>query len=251
MRICKRCKRELDDSNFSSARAMCYECKAKSRCEAIKKHSRKSNERCRIWYNDNRERILGEQRYAYKSDPIFHEAVCEKNKNWRDRHKERISQHDKEYREKNRNILSKKKREYYERNREAIIERSKGSRRIYYLKNKDACKKRSRDYNNKNREKRNAAAKIWRDKNHNKIKVWRKVSVMKWRVHNPAKFKAHQKLHKAVLRGKIEKPHVCEWCGKYEDNTRDIIGHHADYSKPLSVNWFCRKCHGKMHRKET
>jgi hypothetical protein len=34
----------------------------------------------------------------------------------------------------------------------------------------------------------------------------------------------------------------CEVCGKFQ-----TVAHHPDYSKPLSVQWLCRKCHLEVH----
>lgn len=47
--------------------------------------------------------------------------------------------------------------------------------------------------------------------------------------------------NKSLKRGKlIRKP--CEKCG---DSKAEM--HHEDYSKPLDVNWLCRKCHLELH----
>ena len=39
------------------------------------------------------------------------------------------------------------------------------------------------------------------------------------------------------------RPELCEWCGV----RRAIDGHHADYAKPLDVDWLCRECHSEFH----
>lgn len=63
---------------------------------------------------------------------------------------------------------------------------------------------------------------------------------------NPEKRQAHNILNNAIRSGILEKPRKCEVCG----NTKHRIhGHHADYSKPLNVNWLCPPCHTKEHRK--
>jgi len=65
-----------------------------------------------------------------------------------------------------------------------------------------------------------------------------------WDKLNPDKRRTHQKVHKAVKSGTLEKPECCEAC----DNTTNIVGHHEDYDKPLEVLWLCRRCHGMLHR---
>lgn len=50
----------------------------------------------------------------------------------------------------------------------------------------------------------------------------------------------------AVSKGQISKASSCERCGA-EGETH---GHHADYSRPLDVEWLCRVCHGREHRSE-
>ena len=51
---------------------------------------------------------------------------------------------------------------------------------------------------------------------------------------------ARQKLNAAVKNGKIQKPKLCEQCGK----SKKLTAHHPDYSKPLDVIWLCYECHG-------
>lgn len=57
------------------------------------------------------------------------------------------------------------------------------------------------------------------------------------------KYKANFAVNNAVAQGKLIKPSVCECCGE----SGRIHGHHADYSKPLQVNWLCKKCHAAIH----
>lgn len=51
----------------------------------------------------------------------------------------------------------------------------------------------------------------------------------------------------AALRyGAIKRPDACSQCAA----TGCVIdGHHADYDKPLDVEWLCRKCHKRRHVK--
>lgn len=55
---------------------------------------------------------------------------------------------------------------------------------------------------------------------------------------------AYDTYHKALRNGEIiKKP--CEICGKINN----VQAHHEDYTKPLSVNFLCRKHHLQKHNK--
>ena len=60
------------------------------------------------------------------------------------------------------------------------------------------------------------------------------------------KTKARDLLNGAVRSGQILRPAACSSCGL----DRKVTAHHADYSKPLDVQWLCYECHGKEHRHE-
>jgi hypothetical protein len=56
------------------------------------------------------------------------------------------------------------------------------------------------------------------------------------------------RLTSAVYAGRIVKPNACQGCQRQMDKDK-LHGHHADYGKPLDVEWLCAACHGKRHRK--
>lgn len=58
----------------------------------------------------------------------------------------------------------------------------------------------------------------------------------------PHKVAAHSAVDTAKDSGALT-PQPCERCGA----TEDIHAHHADYSKPLEVEWLCRRCHKQEH----
>lgn len=51
----------------------------------------------------------------------------------------------------------------------------------------------------------------------------------------------------AIERGHLVRPAACEKCRRVpplaKDGRSNIHAHHADYSKPLDVEWLCAKCH--------
>lgn len=63
---------------------------------------------------------------------------------------------------------------------------------------------------------------------------------------HPDKARARKAVHNAVFRGTLAKPESCGACGAVTEK-RLLHGHHADYSKPLEVEWLCRKCHESIH----
>lgn len=63
----------------------------------------------------------------------------------------------------------------------------------------------------------------------------------RWRAANPEKYKAHTLVNNALRDGRLFKE-PCVKCGSL-----NAEAHHEDYSKPLEVIWFCRKCHLKEH----
>ena len=55
--------------------------------------------------------------------------------------------------------------------------------------------------------------------------------------------KTHYAVHKAVAKGILIRPEACLQCGaRFRTH-----GHHADYSKPLDVEWLCGSCHALRH----
>lgn len=60
-----------------------------------------------------------------------------------------------------------------------------------------------------------------------------------------AKYKARSIVYYAVKTGELLKPNACEECNR----TVFVNAHHTDYKQPLDVNWLCRACHNKLHRK--
>ena len=60
----------------------------------------------------------------------------------------------------------------------------------------------------------------------------------------PEKNKAREILKYAIKKGEIIRPNICPKCKK----KKKIEGHHEDYSKPLEVEWVCRKCHNLIHK---
>ena len=81
----------------------------------------------------------------------------------------------------------------------------------------------------------------WRKANREKASE----AAKRWRKGNADKLRAHRYLRRMVKKRLVAKSSRCEDCG-IECNTQ---GHHADYSKPLTVNWLCPSCHRKRHRK--
>lgn len=60
---------------------------------------------------------------------------------------------------------------------------------------------------------------------------------------NPLKTKARLAAQCAVRKGVLVAPDCCERCGA----SGSLNKHHADYSKPLDVEWLCHPCHGEEH----
>jgi hypothetical protein len=71
-------------------------------------------------------------------------------------------------------------------------------------------------------------------------------SVKAWQWANPEKKRAHSDVAWALKKGLLVRPDVCERC-KEPGYT---VGHHADYSKPLEVEWLCDRCHVRHHKAE-
>ena len=59
----------------------------------------------------------------------------------------------------------------------------------------------------------------------------------------PERIQARDNVKKAKEKG-VLKPEPCMICG----TDKDIQAHHPDYSKPLDVQWLCRRCHHILER---
>lgn len=62
---------------------------------------------------------------------------------------------------------------------------------------------------------------------------------------------ANHLVEKAIKKGLIERPQICQECGNHcvpANGRPQIEAHHDDYNHPLTVRWLCRKCHYNWHQ---
>ncbi len=52
-------------------------------------------------------------------------------------------------------------------------------------------------------------------------------------------------VRRAVATGLLIKPERCSKCNQKVPSGK-LHGHHADYSKPLEVEWLCWRCHARV-----
>jgi hypothetical protein len=62
---------------------------------------------------------------------------------------------------------------------------------------------------------------------------------------DPRQSKAHGAVKRAIKQGKLVRPDACSRCG---GTAKRIEAHHADYGKPLDIQWLCSGCHAKPKR---
>jgi len=67
--------------------------------------------------------------------------------------------------------------------------------------------------------------------------------VIQYRALYPERMAIYSAIARAIEKGTLIKPEQCQECGK----GGRIEGHHADYSKPLDVEWLCSRCHRLKH----
>lgn len=65
----------------------------------------------------------------------------------------------------------------------------------------------------------------------------------RWRARNPLGDRAHYLVTQAARRGVLVRPAHCPQCGE----AGRIEAHHADYARPLEVDWLYRRCHQRLH----
>ena len=58
------------------------------------------------------------------------------------------------------------------------------------------------------------------------------------------KHRAHGMVADHLRSGEMVRPDSCSKCGA----VGKVQGHHADYDKPLAVEWLCLDCHIEVHR---
>lgn len=68
-------------------------------------------------------------------------------------------------------------------------------------------------------------------------------SQTKWNNAHPKELWAHAALRSALRKGLVVRG-KCEVCG-----AENVDGHHADYDRPMHVNWLCRLHHRAVHKK--
>lgn len=129
------------------------------------------------------------------------------------------------------------KHQHYVENRESYLDRSKKHResnpeaykdylKNYYRSNRTALLLKDKEYALEHREHINEYHREHRKRPENVIKE-----------------KARKMVHLAIEFGMLVRPNVCSKCGV----SCFCEAHHKDYTKPLEVDWLCKKCHESEH----
>lgn len=87
-------------------------------------------------------------------------------------------------------------------------------------------------------EQNNAASARWIKNNPDKARK----NCLDYQKRNPDKVACWRAYAKALKQGLLIRPAACSRCAK----PCKPDGHHHDYSKPLAVEWLCRRCHGSV-----
>lgn len=83
---------------------------------------------------------------------------------------------------------------------------------------------------------------VYKNKHHSTFKGGVRESVKRYENKNIEKRKVWTELNIAVKYGEVVKG-ACVVCG-----SKNVVGHHDDYTKPLEVTWLCRKHHVHLHK---
>lgn len=79
-------------------------------------------------------------------------------------------------------------------------------------------------------------------------RAWNRARGYPQQPYDPRKGPARQAVYRAVRKGLLTKPTICEACGQATPSRR-LHAHHHDYTKPLEVTWLCTFCHREQHGK--
>lgn len=174
----------------------------------------------REWNSRNPDKVIKSRKKKYQNHK---EKYLSKNKEWAKNNVERSNAIKKAYKERNREAYLLQQREYaknrYLQNREEILEKEKSPERIKVFK----------DWYANNRERLNKKC-LERYHSDEEVRI---------------KYRARDKVHKALKNGTMVKPSNCEACL----SQLNLQAHHEDYKDPLRVIWLCRSCHYKLNSK--
>jgi ribosomal protein S27AE len=105
---------------------------------------------------------------------------------------------------------------------------------------KEQAAERSRAWRKANPEKAAEYSGAWRKANPER----RAECARAWKKSNPEKALAH-KIARNARRSGVLVATTCEKCGESK-----VEMHHPDYTKPLAVQWLCKRCHTDLHMKQ-
>ena len=124
--------------------------------------------------------------------------------------------------------------------RHSHIERARANGRKWNREHPEKRAFNQREYRQRHKERMKEKNKV-AYKNH--IDKYKK-DTADYRKKYPERERAHNILKSALRVGRVIKPTSCSKCGE----PGYMHGHHADYSKPLQVEWLCSYCHARLHK---
>ena len=140
---------------------------------------------------------------------------------------------------KNREEQNEKRKIRYQNNKEKTLKKCKE----YYEENREIIRKkvREKEKTTETRKKELDRAKNYYKKNSGKVCK----KNYEWKKRHPDQNMASQYVRWGLKLNVIHKPGECIVC----KSKSKLQAHHADYSKPLEVEWVCHICHMHKHGK--